>query len=282
MDLIYHYTNASALLGMFKNCSQKNPYITMWATHALYLNDPTEYRYGKEVCHKLLQAVEEELGIPEIDRLSVRMYEEQMQDHFKLIDMAYAQEPRQIGRGYPYVISFSKNRDTLSMWNTYAQRGNGIAIGFDKDELQRRCKQLKIKSCYYDIEDKDYSSVKNEIKRKYGQYQHRVMNDPAFAPIDFMQYLHSEFAAYTKHKAYIEEREVRCKINQSDGILFREANGMVVPYVETKIPFECVKELIVGPTIDKDRMNNSLFMLLASKKCKHGVQIEMSKIPYRG
>ena len=287
MGMIYHYTNASALLGMFKNCSKENPYITMWATHSLYLNDPTEYEYGKEVCLRLLKSVEEEYNIPQEERLSERLLDKDsgIKPFLHLMDVGNSMDANSIGNGFPYIISLSKNVDTLPMWNTYAQRGNGVAIGFDEDKLKEQNKKWSNKPCYYEFEDKENSSVKTlilSIYNKIHQTNYQLKNMDSFRIMDFIQHIYSEAAAYIKYKAYKEEREVRCKINIASNILFRESNGLIIPYVEVHIPFNCVKKIIIGPTNDSERMRKSLFMLVNSKGCKHGLEIEESKIPYRG
>ena len=287
MGLIYHYTNASALLGMFRNCSKDNPYITMWATHSLYLNDPTEYEYGKEVCLRLLKSVEEDYNIPQEIRLSKVVLDNKtgIKPYLHLMDVANSMTPKSVGEGTPYIISLSENRDTLPMWNTYAQRGNGIAIGFDKDLLNKENGKWVVKKCYYDVEDKGYNQVKSHMRSMYDEIKFKnniglalELHQTAY----FIQELHSEIAAYIKHKAYKDEREVRCKISRAADIRFRESNGLIIPYVEVEIPIECIKEIIIGPTNDSERMSTALFMLVNKIGCKNGLEVKKSQIPYRG
>lgn len=49
---LYHYTTGAGLLGMLKDYdAEKNPNLTIWATHYAYMNDPTEFEFGKKyVC----------------------------------------------------------------------------------------------------------------------------------------------------------------------------------------------------------------------------------------
>ena len=61
MSLIYHFTSVDAFLGMLKDFSTENKNIKMWATSAMFLNDPSEYEYGKEVSRNLLREIEDEL-----------------------------------------------------------------------------------------------------------------------------------------------------------------------------------------------------------------------------
>lgn len=285
MATIYHYTTAAAFMGMMQNCTSEHRYLTMWATHAMYLNDPTEYQYGKNVCRKLLQDVEAELNILEDERLSKQMYSETMQGYFDTLDRGFSQQPSAISHGTPYIISFSRNRDSLPMWNTYAQRGNGIAIGFDERILKLDNRHISLKQCYYDVEDKDYTKVKTAIRMSYHMLKEESQNDPTIAyvrKIDLMLSLYTEVAAYIKHQGYKDEKEIRCRINKSEDILYRESNGLIIPYVETLIPFERVNEIIIGPTIDQERLKHSLHMLLWTKMQNHNIDVISSAIPYRG
>ena len=58
MRLLYHYTSIDAFMGIFENCTKTNQKITMRATHSMYLNDPTEFKLGKEICREALLEVE--------------------------------------------------------------------------------------------------------------------------------------------------------------------------------------------------------------------------------
>ena len=61
----YHFTSCSGLYGMLKDYSMNNPYLTMWATHSAFMNDSSEYEYGKEMCMKVLKLYEERTKIPQ-------------------------------------------------------------------------------------------------------------------------------------------------------------------------------------------------------------------------
>lgn len=82
MSLIYHFTSVDAFLGMLKDFSTENKNLKMWATSAMFLNDPSEYEYGKEVSRNLLREIEDELEIDEKERLSNHMYSGEMKNFF--------------------------------------------------------------------------------------------------------------------------------------------------------------------------------------------------------
>ena len=67
---LYHYTTGAGLLGMLKDYdAEKNPNLTIWATHYAYMNDPTEFEFGIEICLPLIKEIEEEDGVPEDEKI---------------------------------------------------------------------------------------------------------------------------------------------------------------------------------------------------------------------
>lgn len=54
----YHFTSCTSLYGMLKDYSMNNPYLTMWATHSSFMNDSSEYEYGRNKCMEVLRLYE--------------------------------------------------------------------------------------------------------------------------------------------------------------------------------------------------------------------------------
>lgn len=293
MKLLYHYTSIDGLLGMLKDCSKDNPYITMWATHSMFLNDPTEYKCGKDVCKRALLEVEDELEIDENKRISKSLYNDKKIKSNELSDFIYSTIPEKIEWGFPYIISLSRSRDSLPMWNTYAHKGQGIALGFNKYSLQKES-DIDIKDCCYDdISDKKfvqlYTEIKEQFRKLYGNWDNVVetnLQELIYASNDLKL---RDYYLVIKHKGYKYERETRCfatkKKNEEskDVILYRNSNNMIVPYIERKINISCLNEIFIGPCANKDRMKYSLTMLLKDKvKDLERINIESSDIPYLG
>lgn len=173
MSLIYHYTTIDGFMGIFSKCTKENPNVTMRATHSMYLNDPSEYKLGRELCKKILQEVEAELEIPAPERLSYKIYSSERVQRREWLDYLYSTIPDTIDRGIPYLFSLSKNRDCLPMWTTYAKNGQGLALGFNEDDLDKNT-SLKIESCCYDVfTDKDFRERYSRIKELW----HSLYND---------------------------------------------------------------------------------------------------------
>jgi hypothetical protein len=301
MSIIYHYTTVDALLGMLKECSSCNKKLKMWATHSMFMNDPTEYEYGKEICQDLLRDIEEELGIDGTDRLSHSMYTDSMKEYFNSCEMGSSNIPTAIYNGKPYVISLSKLRDDLKMWIPYSNNGRGVAIGFNKEKLNKYLEDLRnqedasydftIRDCIYKFDEENFINIKNSLKMYYDIIQQAenisregdeiTESDMHAARLEYILLLNSQVASFVKIRDYEYEQEVRCKINKAKDIKFRESNGLLIPYVELEIPVEVIDNIIIGPTLDAERMKLSLEMLLNAKSVKRGIDIVASKVLYR-
>ena len=147
MAILYHYTTASALLGMLKDYTVENPNLSMWATHYMFMNDRYEYEIGCDYCRNLIKKVEDELNIE--NRISDNFGECNFETIIRETQREYATETDVFSINNPYIISFSENKDGLNMWNMYAQNGNGISIGFDEELLRRN--SIAADKCRYNL-----------------------------------------------------------------------------------------------------------------------------------
>ena len=294
MGLLYHYTSIDGFMGIFSECTKENPSITMRATHSMYLNDPSEYKLGRELCKKILQDVEAELEIPAPERLSYKIYSSERVQRRERLDYLYSTIPDTIDKGIPYLFSLSKNMDCLPMWTTYAKNGQGLALGFDKYRLQEY-NNLEIEECCYNniFTDNEYKKRYNGIKERwrslYEDWQ-KIENEKLEELIYNTYHLvFRDELLYIKHHGYDYEREVRCvavkdKRNDSeDVILYRNSNNMIIPYVERHISVNCLKRIVIGPCAEKEKMQASLTMFLKDKiEDIRSLDIVDSEIPYIG
>lgn len=299
MSYLYHYTNGAGLLGMLNNYSKDNPNLTMWATHYMYLNDPTEYEIGKKICIDLIDEVESELGVSDEYKLKKFIqspeYQNELNRYLRTSD----------GQALcPYIISFSRSRDSLHMWDMYASNGDGLALALDELKFGEALikaapeNQTNLKNCiYYDKDVPDIlTPIKQRIKELYSELD-KVMplvQAMSMAKVGNFQALHSRWHSINmlicgfqgiriKDKAYKLEEEVRISLNKlHQRILFRDRKGLIVPYMEFPISFSCVENIIVGPTSDFNRVKESVLILLSSKGIEwNDDRILKSEVPYR-
>ena len=278
MTGLYHYTTGAGLLGMLKNYSGENPHLTMWATHYMYMNDPMEYIYGQNICLDIIDEIENELGVNENDRIKKIIIWDEYQKAIK--------DVKRTKDGYkicPFLISMSRAFDSLHMWDMYATKGNGIAINFNENKLTKA--YVHLKECNYHT--REDNAFKQRIKEHYEELITEVEDGPnLIEKVKRAHYIFSVISLFLgiriKHEAYEMEQEVRITPIDKKTLLFRERDGLIIPYVETKIPFDCVESIIVGPTADFNRVCESILLLLNSRGIKWDEnKILKSNVPYR-
>lgn len=288
-ELLYHYTTGTGLLGMLKDFTQEEPNIKLWASHYMYMNDPEEYKLGEKICVDIIDKVESDLGVPEAYRM--RKCAENP-TYRNVIDRF---ERTSVGQSMcPYLISLSRACDTLHMWNMYASNGNGLALGFNRRKLLEA--GIPLKDCmYYDEKAEDViQKIEQEIKELYQELdKDRPLKDAIqdhnkdtkslfFRWHYIFKLICVFFGIRIKTKAYELEEESRITPRPNSKILFRERNGIIIPYMEYHIPFNCVEKIIVGPTADFTRVRESILILLNYKGIEwDGTKIEKSKVPFR-
>lgn len=280
MAELYHYTTGAGLLGMLKDYDAKtNPNLTMWATHCHFLNDRSEFLQGEELCRKAICEYEEEQGIPIAERVENIIENPSIRKFDRMHYEGGATYPSLIHEGYPYLFSLSRAKDSLPMWGLYAKNGNGIAIVFDEEALQR---EFRGQDCFYCQKDNTLP-LKATIAKLYVDDIQLSREANRLTTILVLNLIYRKVGSYIKHKSFEFEQEFRVVATESTHILFREKAGLIVPYVEQKIPVKYIKGIIVGPTADFDRMKEALSILLINKNVNvRKIDIIQSEVPYMG
>ena len=279
MAELYHYTTTASLLGMLKDCSAEDPYLTIWATHCNYLNDRAEFLLGEELCCKAICEYEEEQCIPENERVRSIVEDSTIKEYNKKSYEVGSALPSRIHEGYPYLFSLSRAKDSLPMWGLSAKDGNGIAIVFDEEALQQ---EFRGQDCIYCQKDNTLP-IKATIAKLYVDNIQLSKEANRLTTILILKLIYKKVSSYIKHKSFEFEQEFRVVATESSHILFREKAGLIVPYVEQKIPVKYIKGIIVGPTADFDRMKEALSIFLINKNINvRKINIIQSEVPYRG
>lgn len=292
---LYHYTTGAGLLGMLKDYdAEKNPNLTIWATHYAYMNDPTEFEFGIEICLPLIKEIEEEDGVPEDEKIyPILNGTKELPKYWGILEFKHWEYQGVLN---PCMISFSQAKDSLHMWNMYGQNGNGLALCFDMDSMRRFKTNYLFDSCVYignDIPNEYKEQIKQKIrgfyKNKYDLFREMrsspEMNEKYKIGLTFMvaPFIYAGVASYLKHEAYKDEQEFRMLVNERANFRFRERNGEIIPYREEKIPFEALQYILIGPTRDFKRTRNSILLLLGQKGIPWSPdKIIQSNVPYRG
>lgn len=257
-SFLYHYTNIESLFNgiIVKNPLSSNAAISLWATDSNFLNDINEIRYGQTQVKELIKKKFDN----EISKEIIQVYDDNVSR---------------------FIISFSKTKDSLPMWTTYGKGGDGISLGFDTLELLNNL--AFVYPCFYRM---------SELKRFIKGFEKFIEDNSHFntsfsfdtpTKTAFRDgYLHSLLSTLIKHPSFEYEQEVRfvCSKYQVKEIFYRYRNNMIIPYSQFFLPSSSLKKIIIGPTLDEERVKKSLMGYLDSKGFKH-VDVEISTIPYR-
>jgi hypothetical protein len=205
-----------------------------------------------------------------------------------------------------YIGCFSRNRDELGQWRSYADNGRGYAIGFGASAFQTDTKKplppdeaVAVGPVSYDMaaNEKRISDVIEKaadlLLRARAQ---KLLADDKTAD-EFMQELARQslaspliwYAITSKHPAYRNEDEVRLvMLGQRAPLLkfvkTRVGGSEFIPYVPYKMPMRKpphLLEVVVGPAAPDDAERGVRIMLETLGIDINVVGVSRSDVPYR-
>lgn len=275
---LYHYTSGQALYEII-NSSE------LHCSNIKFLNDPSEQVYFKEILETVLNKKTECKEI-----------------HETLFNESY--QSAVLDPGEKFVASFSKNSDSLSMWNYYS-KGNGYNIGLDINSIERMHQNdIAIKRIEL-IYDKDLqlnqteqyilgfkSDLEKYLKLEFAKRtadtedEYHKNDHEQDAIIDSYNNGLFEMSLTYKHQAYEREEEVRLiiSIHPMDEIQLGykvSKNGTFVEYYPLKLALkDQLKSLTIHP-INNELQLNGVDRFIKSTVGYNKVTINLSKIPFR-
>jgi hypothetical protein len=134
---LFHYTNIEA----FTNILKTN---TLWATNCEYLNDLTELMDIERLYNNLIEKNDNKFG-----------------RFVSLIKNDFFETAMKNLRKQTYIISFSKDEDSIAMWRNYGK--NGIVLEFDSQVMIKTVKTDEI-----NIIDKNNTIVEISTMKRFG------------------------------------------------------------------------------------------------------------------
>lgn len=269
-ECVYHYTNIDALFNgvLRRDAEEPDKQICLWASNALYMTDTSEIQTGYEFMQQIIS-----------DHI-IKLEDKEGVDNLKDVVATY------------FLSSFSLQRDVLPMWRMYAKNAMGVALCFDFNLLKENCNGELLKCVYLtdDVASKIRSCLQGMTSVNMSSEALVVMLLVILIGIcksenqkDVLDHIHPylRLVSALKHKAYIDEDEVRFVQTASDGdIKFRLKDNKFVPYIEQYFPKEVLTEIIVGPNNDMPRTMYSLKTYLKHIGFDH-VKVTASDIPYK-
>lgn len=310
----FHYTSLSGCLNMLS--AQKDEecsYLSIWASHFLFLNDSEEYRDGLNIV---------------VDALTEYIDSINDENHIEIIEVCkkyretFFQIPHIFSNEYPghYTISFCNQGNLLSQWKYYGKE-SGIAIEYDLHNCEFSgyttwAENVWSEHPVYDIiydKDRKKKVIKEAIKSL-----ETIKTDFEYNAVGVLKQI-CAIISFMKSDLFREEAESRLlfapvfdddvPVSHSNDpmnlVKYREVDGKIKPYLTIKLRHktnDClpVKSLTVGPGRNQNLIFNALIMFLQSNfpigevnmtvqqdadGCDYvvinGVKLRTSNIPFR-
>lgn len=285
---IYHYTSPPGFQSiLFENSNT----VTLWASRYDCLNDVSEGTIAEEVLKEVCDELLEEKKIDEyfynlfsdikLPRTALLHYNEG--DSIKITRPEFDR----------YVCSFSKNKDSLAMWNYYSKgnRYEGFNIGFYSTILKKSLETF--------LDSKEAVSYVFPII--YNRTEQKKLIEKMLLKLKELykkeresqiRYIISnrllDWSLIFKKECFQHEEEVRiiifvAKRETEIPVKYRMNAGYLVPYIELSFEKDCVSDVVFGPLLmdDKQKSHQVKVMeeLLMSKE--YSAIVDYSKIPIR-
>lgn len=277
--VLYHYTGHNNLQCIVeKRC--------LWLSHAYYMNDASEIKYGAELFKTVVVERQNKRG----DSAKVDFLGELRDWTNELINVPH----------YIFVFSLTEKGDLLSQWRAYTPSGSaGVSIGFSKAELAARAKQngLVLVRCVYDRKEQldALNATLDEIISEFET--DRTSLNTVGRPLNqkYLPYFskHTErllkVFCQLKNSSFQEESEWRLvskyyESYQSQEIRFRQGKTTLIPYIEFDLSGmhengRLFEQVYVGPSPNFNLAYDAIVSFLSNKKaCNITVS---SRLPLR-
>lgn len=259
---LYHYTNASGLIGVLSTDS-------LWATDFRFLNDSSELNYGFKLYTSLLKEKLNDETDPFISELISRCMKHQL-PFGAFINC--------------YITCFCEDGDLLSQWREYASSGGGFAIEFDSDkffltEAYLRSSQrpyLLLRVIYDETEQrKILADIIDSVITLLKKQGIKHSSDTRIADAcGFLNNVILDYLLIFKHPSFSVEKEWRLvtflNSNNTEKINFRNGKYGLTPYTvitprvfggpwNEKLP---ISKITHGPTLEPSITRSALDLAL--------------------
>ena len=292
MERVYHYTSIESFQKMIDGIFRdgKDYYLTFWATSIYAMNDPMEFLHGYNLLKdNVLPDIEKELCITENSFKLSHIWNIIVKETTPSNGIDYLINHIYDNHLCPFIISFSKKKDFLPMWNAYSDKGKGVCLCFNNNEYLYKDDQPIILNklhamdvTYKIIDDVSSKTIKNFYNDYYQTYK-RIPDEPQRTKkmIDYLISLIVVFSAYHKNEAYQYEEESRLVIfkhNESDVHYRLSKNGRLISYIKENVKLKHLEEIIVGPCADSEYVIREL----KNQLHRYGIKdVTPSNVPYR-
>ena len=259
MSYIYHYTSVESLLGMLHTPTEHE--LNEVSDNG---NDP-DYGYYLEFHAsdlRLMNDKQENKLIIDVDK----HVPHELSLARSLADWVYNK---------PYIVSFCRRQDFIPMWKIYATKGNGICLKFKRDSLSLEDAIKKInKSKFHDIILKDCIYLTESEFRKYiksvvkqiKEFANELVQGQSILPGQRDLHDFNAESAFLKLRSFDYEQETRLAVFADLNYYTKQGKHGIALYHPVKIPLRFLEEIIIGPSVNQDILEYSVYELLKNKR----------------
>ena len=278
--MVYHYTTIEtiySILASYKEADNKE-YLTFWASNVLDQNDYSEMSLGFDELKESVLEVEKELEAEGRDISLIKLSEalrysflggkdqndviEEVEDISGNIEKA------------PFTMSFSMLEDSLLMWSIYANKGNGVCLVFDENELDKFQTEMIVLQGNIRY-GKTKENCKDLVKLHYEAYlsifedmKPIIMNAVAYQGELAYKTMKELICPFIKNNSFRDENEWRVVFfrNRTTKVFTRITSSLnTIHYIKIGVPLSSLKRIIIGPCADTQKVKD--FLVSASKDC---------------
>ncbi|MEE3383628.1 MAG: DUF2971 domain-containing protein [Prevotella sp.] len=290
---VYHYTSIETLFSLLERYrkDKKKDGLIFRASNIYKLNDPKEMEVGYDIVNAFLCEYEKnempkEYWLHEI--ACNKANEKKCKEEYFVGTKNYIIDAGII----PYTISFSARRDYLPMWSLYGKSGQGVCLKFDAFKMIDENLDGQVGFVAYDM--KSGMRIMKEVipymyKLYVNDYKNRLNELTIDNKIRELATICLAASPFLKYRDYQYEKEFRLTYykyyGMTDRILtstilnFHQSVSDIASFVEIPISTSALKEIILGPNLDKKSMREIIRKEI--KACKLDVNVSISKVPFK-
>lgn len=282
-DFLYHYTTTEGLIGIITSGQ-------LWMTNAGFLNDSQEITYGAAKAATQLRDKATEARVANCDQDMNNYVAEALDDIANSIESI--NDPEKGRFEFPYVASFSEERDDLSQWRGYAE--NGYCIAFHRDFLGNHLVPAGenvtlgvgqniplLQKTYYGNSTESHFQEYVDLAVTALYQNGYPAAPPGINTYYMIKRVIAPALALAKHPSFKAENEWRILLMDAASLHFRSSPQGPVPYTQVNFGRPAIAEIMAAPGDFRDRRIRAAEELLLQNGY-WSVPVTSSTAPYVG
>lgn len=296
---IFHYTSPSGMTSILFDDSEK---ITLWASRFDCLNDISEGTIAEQVFLEVCQELHDD------NQISDELYAliSKVAPARTILVHTTSNHTTRVTRAEcdRFITSFSKNPDSLAMWNYYSKgsKYEGFNLGFEPSfvmgSLNHSFCDKEIVTHIYPViyrKEEQKALIRPLILKLHELYQQGYGESHETSIRYVVSNQLTDWKLIFKREYFQHEEEVRIitdvakrtkdcvPLEPATAIKYRHNCGYFIPYIELKLDKECLTDVNIGPLQCDVTQKENQKVVLEEMLSAHGYSAieNYSKIPVR-